>query len=161
MKIKISIIILVFFILSVVLPCNYIYATSIEGIFSSADNFLGKGSSQGKINDEKLQSTSNFLYKLLLTIGIIVMVFVGTILGIKFMVSSVEDKAKVKEMLVPYIIGCAVILGAFTICSMVVTTGQKIFPVKAGPTEQVEHHDVSDKIEDDGGSGYTTVGSGF
>lgn len=42
------------------------------------------------------------------------------------MVASAEDKAKVKEALIPYVIGCAVIFGAFTIWSIAVNLGQNI-----------------------------------
>lgn len=54
------------------------------------------------------------------------MLLVGTMIGIQFMVASAEDKAKVKEALVPYVIGCAVIFGAFTIWSIAVNLGQDI-----------------------------------
>ena len=60
------------------------------------------------------------------------MLIVGTIIGIQFMVASAEDKAKVKEALVPYIIGCAVIFGAFTIWSIVVNIGQDITQTSSG-----------------------------
>ena len=56
------------------------------------------------------------------------MFLVGTIIGIQFMVASAEDKAKVKEALVPYVIGCAVIFGSFTIWSIAVNLGQDIVP---------------------------------
>lgn len=54
------------------------------------------------------------------------MLLVGTIIGIQFMLASAEDKAKVKEALIPYIIGCAVIFGAFTIWSIAVKLGQDV-----------------------------------
>lgn len=50
----------------------------------------------------------------------------GTFIGIQFIVASAEDKAKLKESLVPYIVGCIVIFGAFTIWSVVVNLGQDI-----------------------------------
>ena len=37
------------------------------------------------------------------------------------MAGSVEQKAKVKDSLVPYIVGCTVIFGAFGIWKLVVT----------------------------------------
>lgn len=52
------------------------------------------------------------------------MFIVGIIIGIQFMVASAEDKAKVKEALVPYVVGCIVIFGAFTIWSIAVNLGQ-------------------------------------
>ena len=54
------------------------------------------------------------------------MFLVGTIIGIQFMLASAEDKAKVKEALVPYVVGCIVIFGAFTIWSIAVNIGQDI-----------------------------------
>ena len=54
------------------------------------------------------------------------MFIIGTVLGIKFMVASAEDKAEVKKALVPYIIGCAVIFGAFTIWNIAVNIGQDV-----------------------------------
>ena len=42
-------------------------------------------------------------------------------LGIQFMVGSVDQKAKVKDSLIPYIVGCFVIFGAFGIWKIVLT----------------------------------------
>ena len=67
------------------------------------------------------------MFKLLMAIGIVVMILVGTIIGIQFMVASAEDKAKLKETLIPYVIGCAVIFGAFTIWSIAVNILQSTF----------------------------------
>ena len=59
------------------------------------------------------------IYNILLYIGIAASVIVGAILGIKIMIASADEKAKVKEALVPYIIGCFVIFGAFGIWKLV------------------------------------------
>ena len=50
---------------------------------------------------------------------------VGAVLGIKIMVATVEEKAKIKELMVPYIVGCIVMFSAFTIWKIVVTIGNK------------------------------------
>lgn len=123
---KINIIIIILIVTGLIFS-NYSHAsdTSIGGIFSSADSFLTKGDSiNNTINESQLQETSNFMYKLLMAIGILVMFIVGTIIGIQYMVASAEDKAKVKESLVPYMVGCFVIFGAFTIWSIAVNIGQ-------------------------------------
>lgn len=88
-------------------------------------NFFKNGD-DNNINDDALQSTSAFLFRILVSIGIVIVFIVGTIIGIKFMIASAEDKAKVKEALVPFIIGTAVIFGAFTIWSLVINIGQSI-----------------------------------
>lgn len=60
-----------------------------------------------------------------LVAGIIIAVLVGAVLGIKIMVASVEEQAKIKELMVPYIVGCIVIFSAFTIWKIVVTIGNQ------------------------------------
>ena len=52
---------------------------------------------------------------------LIALLTIGIILGIQFMTGSVEQKAKVKDALVPYIAGCIIIFGAFGIWKLVVT----------------------------------------
>ena len=44
-------------------------------------------------------------------------------MGIKFMIGSVEEKAEIKAALVPFVIGCIVVFGAFGIWKIVVTIG--------------------------------------
>jgi hypothetical protein len=51
---------------------------------------------------------------------------VGTVLGIKFMLGSIEEKAKIKEVLIPYILGCVVVFGAYGIWRLVITLGDNI-----------------------------------
>lgn len=123
---KISIIIIIIVLVGLLFS-NYSQASEISDIFSDADDFLDKGDPVGSaINEIQLQETSSFMYKLLMAVGIIVMFIVGTVIGIQYMVASAEDKAKVKEALIPYIVGCVVIFGAFTIWSIAVKIGQDI-----------------------------------
>ena len=121
---KINIIVIILVVIGLLFS-NYSQASEIGNIFSGADEFLHNGHAVGSVIDEsQLKETSNFMYKLLMAIGIIVMFIVGTVIGIQYMVASAEDKAKVKEALVPYIVGCFVIFGAFTIWSIAVNIGQ-------------------------------------
>lgn len=94
---------------------------SLDEILKEAKSFITKGLSQGsKIDGNNLKAGSDTLFNILLVIGIFLTVAVGIYLGIKFMASSAEDKAKVKESLVPYIAGCVVIFGAFTIWKLAI-----------------------------------------
>ena len=68
-----------------------------------------------EIKQEDLKKVSDIVYNILLIIGIVVAVIVGLILGIKFMTGSVEQKAQVSETLMPYVVGCIVVFGAFGI----------------------------------------------
>lgn len=123
---KLNIIIILIFAISIIFSNN---VQALGSVFSDADAFLDNPNGtaiSNTIDEGKLKETSNFMYKLLMAVGIIVMFIVGTIIGIQYMVASAEDKAKVKESLVPYIIGCVVIFGAFTIWSIAVNIGQGI-----------------------------------
>ncbi len=107
---------------------NTVYATqegtlSLDRVISGADQALedSKQSEGGmKVNANDLRKSSARIYKALFAIGVAITLIVGGILGIKFMVASVEDKAKIKEMLIPYIVGCVVIYGAFAIWKITV-----------------------------------------
>ena len=57
--------------------------------------------------------------------GITVIVFL--ILGIKYMIGSVEEKAQYKETLVPYMIGAIVVFSITNILSIIIQIVQKIF----------------------------------
>lgn len=92
-----------------------------DDIINNANSFIDKGKNQdSKIDTANLQTASDTLYNILLTIGIVIAVAVGMYLGVKFMMSSAEDKAKVKESLIPYIAGCVVIFGAFIIWKLAI-----------------------------------------
>ena len=98
----------------------------INGIFKSAQDFLKKGDEpEQTIDVDALNETSKKVFNVFLVAGIIIAVLVGAVLGIKIMVASVEEQAKIKELMVPYIVGCIVIFSAFTIWKIVVTIGNQ------------------------------------
>ena len=94
--------------------------TYVDDVMSGAKGFLDKGQDV-VIEGTKLQATSNFIYNLLLAIAIVVAVIVGMILGIQFMMAGIDEKAKLKETLIPYVAGCVVVFGAFGIWKLAVT----------------------------------------
>lgn len=89
-------------------------------IIEEGDRFIEIGESEEpKIEQSNLKALANTLYNILLVVGIIIAAVLGGVLGIKFMMGSVDEQAEVKTMLVPYIAGCVVIFGAFTIWKIV------------------------------------------
>ena len=93
-------------------------------VFSSwvddADNFLESAGNSITVDKDQLTSASDEIYNTLTSIGMIVAVIVGMILGITYMMTGAVDKAKVKESIMPYLLGCIVIFGAFGICKLVI-----------------------------------------
>lgn len=121
---KILIVTLMLLIISSLIP---IKVNAVSDMFQSADDFLAAGSSPTTVIDEtKLQSTSGTIYKWLMIIAICVAVIIGAVIGVQFIVGSVEGKAKIQEALVPYIVGCVVIFGSFFIWKTLVNTGNSL-----------------------------------
>ena len=93
-------------------------------VFSSweddADNFLKSAGSGITVDKNQLTSASDEIYNTLTSIGMIVAVIVGMILGITYMMTGAVDKAKVQESIMPYLLGCIVIFGAFGIWKLVI-----------------------------------------
>ena len=97
---------------------------SLDDMFNDADSFINQGNV--KYNSSSLSDTSNTIYTILLTVGVAVAVIVGAIMGIKLMASGVEEKAEIKKLLVPYLVGCIVIFGGFGIWKLIVTMIQGV-----------------------------------
>ena len=104
-------------------------AFSLDSVIGTGNQFLeeGKSNSGNLINNNQLKTSVGDLYNILLGIGIALSVIIGAVLGIKFMVGSVEEQAKIKETLIPYAISCIVVFGAFGIWKIVISIGGNIF----------------------------------
>ena len=125
-------ILIILFILQIIILPVHSNATSIwDDIFSSGDKFIQKGKEQATssnqqsggsvISDKEIKEANSDIFNILLSVGIVLAVLVGGVLGVKFMIASAEDKAKIKEAMIPYVLGCIVIFGAFGIWKLAIT----------------------------------------
>ena len=138
MKLIKSMLIVISICISINLFCCNVYSAgvnTVDDVIQGAQGFLDEGKdsqfdtdigSNSKIqgaglDKDELKQTSDFIFNLLLAFAMIAAVVVGLILGIQFMISSVEEKAKIKEAFVPYVVSCVVIFGAFGIWQLAVT----------------------------------------
>lgn len=92
---------------------------TIDQVMGGAENFISGANTENTISQSSLKNTIDLIYNILLALGIIVEVVAGAILGVQFMVASADGKAELKERLVPYVVGCVVIFGAFGIWKIV------------------------------------------
>lgn len=93
-------------------------ASSLDDMITDANNFVKEGEIQ--YEEDTLQDFSSTLFNIFSIVGAAVAVIVGIVIGIKYMIGSVEEKAEYKKMLVPYIVGCVVVFGAFGIWKLIV-----------------------------------------
>jgi uncharacterized membrane protein len=115
-------VLLILFIFIIMFSIHPVTSNALDSI-KDADNFLNSGGKMA-IDESTLRSISNTLYNTFLAIGIVVAVIVSSILGIQFITGSIETKAKVKESLVPFVVGCVVVFGAFGIWRLIVVIGE-------------------------------------
>lgn len=96
---------------------------SIDDVISGGDSFIDAASSNTSINTidtSKMKNSSNLIYTVLLSLGIIAAVIIATVLGIQYMLAGAESKAKIKESMIPFVIGCIILFSAFAIWKAVV-----------------------------------------
>jgi hypothetical protein len=97
-------------LLTVIIP-TYSYAdNSLDSLgLDDLDDY--KGTNPGS---EKLKSKANIIFSYLRTIGIVVSVVALIVIGIKYMMGSVEEKATYKQTLLPYLVGAILLFtGSF------------------------------------------------
>ena len=97
----------------------------LEQSMNDADEFVADGKND-KIDLKDFQTQFGDIYNIVLQIGVGLAVIVGIVLGVKFILSSVEGKAEVKKMLITYVVSCVVIFGSFGIWKIVVTILQTV-----------------------------------
>lgn len=121
-------------LITLLILCNLsVYSTtcmadgSLDDVMNNGNSFLNAGSESSTMIDQNdLKSLSNFISGVLLTIAIGVTVITGAIMGLNFITQSIEEKAKVKESRVPWVIGIIVSFGAFTIWEVAVNLFQSL-----------------------------------
>lgn len=83
------------------------------GVLDDVKDFMSAGSGNPQGTDTTtMKNNINSIAGLLTGIGVIAAIAVGAVLGIQFMMGSTEEQAKVKESLIPYVVGCIVVFGA-------------------------------------------------
>ncbi len=94
-------------------------ATDTSSIMSGADKFIQNAENRALFDADNEKKGIDQLYFIMLTIGIVLAFFVGTVLGIQFITSGAAGQAKVKEKAIPFVLGALVVFGAFGIWRLV------------------------------------------
>lgn len=97
-------------------------SVNVSSMFNSAQNFIKRGEDTEQISSEEAQKGLLGLGKILMSIGILVALVTGSILGVKYMISGADTKANLKQVLIWWVVGVIVVLGAIGIFNIVVNT---------------------------------------
>lgn len=88
---------------------------TLDDIINNGNSFLNIGNSSNITTETEVKDISDWVSGILLTIAIGVTVISAIIMGINFLTQTVEDKAKIKESMTPWVIGIFISFGAYTI----------------------------------------------
>ena len=108
---KILLILLTFFV--------FMFIFNIVANVYAAPTFSVEGLTGTPPSDTSITNVGNGIVTIVTTIGSILSVIVLIILGIKYMMGSVEERADYKKTMMPYIIGAALVFAASTIANIV------------------------------------------
>ena len=78
------------------------------------------------VDGASILNVSKTISNILLTLSIVIAVILGAFIGVKTMIASTEEKAEIKESLLPYLIGAGICFGGFSIWSIIVTLIENI-----------------------------------
>lgn len=106
-------------VITIVTASSKSYATNTSDIINGGDSFIKNAGNREIFNAQNEQEGIDQLYYIMTTIGIALAFLVGSILGIQFITSGAAGQAKVKEKLIPFVLGAIVILGAYGIWRVV------------------------------------------
>lgn len=90
---------------------------SITSYGFSVNDMTGKDLSQG--SQASIDNFGQGVIKIITTIGSICSVVVLIILGIKYMMGSLEERAEYKKTLMPYVIGAVMVFAASSLVNII------------------------------------------
>ena len=116
------------FLLALPLKANETLAfSSFDSMKSQADQFINKGKSFGESKTNEITNIMLPIGQFMVGVGVIVLVIVTIIMGIKFMTASDPNtQATLKKQLIGLVVSVIVILGAYGIWKLVYTVMEGI-----------------------------------
>ena len=93
---------------------------SYSDINEKAKEFINRGSKSETISQQKVEQDLKPLAQILMGIAVLVLLSVGAILGVKYMISGADERAKNKEKIIWYIVSAVLIFGAVAIFNIVI-----------------------------------------
>lgn len=97
--------IIIVFVVSLIIPNN---SFAVDTGLGDLDQYRGDGT-EGQ--SAKLDSMINTAITVIQIVGSMISVIVLIAIGIRYMFSSIEEKAEYKETMMPYIIGAFILFG--------------------------------------------------
>lgn len=83
------------------------------------DELIKKMGNAGTYENEDLTNAGEKIVGIIQTVGTIAAIAILSILGIKYMAGSMEERADIKKAMIPYIVGAILLFATTSIVSMI------------------------------------------
>jgi hypothetical protein len=122
---KVLIVLAIIAIISIAFATSAFAAASVDtDIWGQGKNFIAKGNSTISFNS--VWTDLKPIAQIVMGIGLVVLVCVGSVLGVKYMTAGADDKAKVKQKLIWFCVAAALVVGATGIFNIVVEVASQL-----------------------------------
>lgn len=115
--------ILIFLMVCVCFSCLVPMKASADDIDTLIGNMGGVKEVEAGSTDGRIGKVINAIIKLIQIAGTGVSVIIVTALGIKYMLASSSEKADIKKMATPIIVGCALLFAASNLVAIIASVG--------------------------------------
>ena len=109
-----------------IIPTRVSAVSSFSQMQSQANSWLQQGSASQPITETEIKEKLLPIANILVGIATIVFLIVGSILGAKYMMSGADDKAKLKEKLIWFVIAMVAVYGAVGIFNLIINVMNEI-----------------------------------
>lgn len=92
-------------------------------VLTDIESYIPNDSDSG---NDKVEEKASVILTIITNIGIILSVLMSAIIGVKYMLASIEEKAEYKQEMIPYLIGSALLFGISTIVKILQDIGTNI-----------------------------------
>lgn len=119
MKKRIIIYTAIFILLILFVFTNFSIAATFSTGKIRSDNDLGNAGTQ-------ITNIGSTILTVVSNVGIVLSVVMLAIIGVKYMISSADERAEYKKNIMPYLIGAFLVFSASTVAKIVKTIGEKL-----------------------------------
>lgn len=124
--IKILLVLMIFSLILMLNNCFFETTAASDTIFINPDDY--EADTNGRVeNADKITDIGNDIIGILQIIGTILSVVVLVVIGIKYMLGSVEERAEYKKTMWPYLLGAILVFSITNILGIIVDISRSLF----------------------------------
>lgn len=112
--------------LIIILPTKVSAVSSFSQMQSQASSWLQQGSASQPITQTEIKNNLLPIANILVGFATIVFLVVGSIIGVKYMLAGADEKAKLKEKLIWFVISMVAVYGAVGIFNLIINVMNEI-----------------------------------